>query len=499
MRLPDTLYDAAQVSALERLAIEAHGIPADVLMDRAGISALTLLRSVWPRAHKPVVVCGPGNNGGDGYLLARRALEAGLEPCVLSVGPPPRSGPAAGARAKCEAAGIRVQPFDASILALGDVVVDAIFGIGLVREVQGAMRAAVEAINAARRPVLAIDIPSGVNADSGAVMGAAVRADATITFIGLKAGAYTGGGREHVGEIYFDDLDVPKEIYAAVTPLARRLTETPLASMVKRRRRDAHKGTFGHVLAIGGDQGMAGAVRLAGEAAYRSGAGLVTIATHPTHAAQLSAARPELLAYGVVDGLELRPLLARASVIAVGPGLGLGAFGQALFTTALDSCLPMVVDADALNLLALDPTERRDWILTPHPGEAARLLETTTAAVQSDRFDAVRALQKRYGGVVVLKGSGTLIAASEHEPIWLCDRGNPGMASGGMGDVLTGVIAALVGQGYALADAAQLGVWVHAAAGDDAAAAGETGLLASDLFPLLRTRLQRLASHAVRS
>lgn len=494
MTLPDALYRSAQVRELDRLAI-AGGIPADELMARAGAAGLALLCTRWPRARRIVVVCGPGNNGGDGYVLARHAQERGLDVTVAAVGAPARQGPAHAARAACEARGMRVSGLQMVDVGNADVIVDALLGIGLDRDVTGDMRAAIDAINGAGIPVLSLDVPSGLNADTGAVMGAAVRASATIAFIGLKIGLYTGGGRAQAGDIYLDDLGVPSALHADIAPVARRLTAARLRGVPPPRRADAHKGTFGHVLVVGGGPGMAGAVRLAGEAAYRVGAGLVTVATHPDHAATVSAARPELIAYGVRDGAELLAHVARADVLALGPGLGQDAWARSLVTAALEARKPMVVDADALNLLAHDPLKRGDWALTPHPGEAGRLLGTSAAAIQADRLAAVIALHERYGGTVVLKGSGTLIHGDGDTPTDLCDAGNPGMASGGMGDVLTGVIAGLAAQGVSLHDAARLGVWLHATAGDAAAAAeGEIGTVASDIFPHLRKCLADLVN-----
>jgi NAD(P)H-hydrate epimerase len=226
---------------------------------------------------------------------------------------------------------------------------------------------------------------------------------------------------------------------------------------------------------------------MAGEAAARVGAGLVSIATHPDHAALLNAGRPELMCHGVATAEALRPLLERASVVAVGPGLGLGqaGWGRVLFEAVLDSGRPLVVDADALNLLALARQQRDDWVLTPHPGEAARLLKTTSAAIQADRFAAVAALQAHYGGTVLLKGAGTLVLGPVEVPA-VCVQGNPGMASGGMGDVLTGVIAGLLAQGLDFTEAAETGARLHSTAGDKAAEGGERGLLAGDLLPWLR-------------
>jgi NAD(P)H-hydrate epimerase len=239
-------------------------------------------------------------------------------------------------------------------------------------------------------------------------------------------------------------------------------------------------------LVIGGDTGMAGAARMAAEAAARCGAGLVSIATRVSHAGFQAAVRPELMFRGVENPAELEPMLERATVLAVGPGLGRSDWARALLDAALARELPLVLDADALNLLAAEPSYRDHWILTPHPGEAARLLGMTPAEIEADRFQAVTALTERFGGVCVLKGAGSLIATSGMA-MALCRAGNPGMGSGGMGDVLTGVIAGLVAQGLSPWQAARAGVFIHARAGDLAARAGERGLLATDLTPYLRT------------
>ncbi|HEY5682410.1 MAG TPA: NAD(P)H-hydrate dehydratase [Sulfuricaulis sp.] len=497
MDLPEALYTAAQVRELDRLAIEARKIPGATLMQRAGEAAFDLLRARWPRARRVAVVCGSGNNGGDGYVIARLAREYGLTVIALGLDTPEKiKGDAAAARKKAKSAGVAMRNFQADLLGGQDIIVDALLGTGLEREVDGEWCAAIEAINHSHIPVLAVDIPSGLNADTGRVMGAVVRASATMTFIGLKPGLFTGTGREHAGEIFFNDLKVPPDIYTKIPVMIKRLTEASLHGLMPMRRQDMHKGDAGHVLVIGGDRGMPGAARLAGESAYRAGAGLVILATHPEHAAHISAACPELIVHGVATPEALRPLLARADVIAMGPGLGQGEWGNALFGTVLDTKLPMVVDADALNILAADPLMHADWILTPHPGEAARLLGLSIEEIQADRFAAAHELVASFGGVCVLKGAGTLIASLYDGVVSVCDRGNPGMASGGMGDVLTGVIAGLRAQGLISPMAARLGVWVHAAAGDDAAANGESGMMASDLLPYLRHRLNRLVGHA---
>lgn len=484
--LPLALYRAAQVRELDRIAIQERGIPGYTLMSRAGAAAFAALRERWPQARQVVVVCGGGNNGGDGYVVARLAHQAGLAVQVLTLSDPTQlEGDALTACEDTRAAGVAIQPFAADRLAGADVIVDAILGTGLEREVSGVWRDAIKAIDGQGAGILAIDIPSGLQADCGAVMGIAIHADLTITFIGLKQGLFSGRGPDCCGTVLFDDLQAPADIYSRIHTATRRYTGEDLPELLPRRPRSAHKGNHGHVLVVGGDLGMAGAARMAAEAAARCGAGLTSVATRRIHAVAQAAARPELMFRGVEDMAELGVLLARASVVAVGPGLGREEWGRELFQFVLDSDLPLVMDADALNLLAENPVMRDNWVLTPHPGEAARLLQMTSAQVEADRFTAVSELVLRFGGVCVLKGAGSLIAQQE-EGIGVCNSGNPGMATGGMGDVLTGIIAGLLAQGLTPWQAARTGVYLHGRAGDLAAEAGERGLLAMDLLPFLR-------------
>ncbi|HET7174897.1 MAG TPA: NAD(P)H-hydrate dehydratase [Gammaproteobacteria bacterium] len=484
--LPEALFTSAQVRELDRVAIEKARIPAPELMQRAGHGAWRILANQWPGVGRILVLCGAGNNAGDGYVLAAEAQVQGREVTLLTLGDPARL-PAAAAemRGRFLKAGGTETKFDGK-LPPADLIVDALLGTGLDRLLQGDWLRAVEAVNAAGLPVLSLDIPAGLNADTGTEMAGAVRADVTVTFIGLKTGLFTGAGPECCGLLRFDDLGVPASVYAGTPPRALRLRSSRMRERhLPPRRRDAHKGDFGHVLVVGGDQGMGGAARLCAEAALRTGAGLVSIATRRGHVEALLAGLPEAMSRAVESAEELAPLLARASVVAVGPGLGQDAWGKALLQKILASPLPLVVDADALNLLAKSPAKRGNWILTPHPGEAARLLDATKAHVQGDRFTAVEALARRFDAVTVLKGSGSLIAVLG-ETTSVCTAGNPGMAAPGMGDVLTGVIAALVAQGLALSDAARMGVYVHASAGDLAARQGERGLIARDLMEPLR-------------
>ena len=487
-KLPLDLYRAAQVRELDRIAIQERGIAGYTLMNRAGDAAFQYLRQRWPAARRIAVLCGSGNNGGDGYVVARLARQAGLAVQVLTLADPEMlRGDAQTAWRDAQAASVAIQPFHTSALHGVELLVDAILGTGLERPVSGAWREAIETLNAHPAEIFALDIPSGLHADTGAMLGVAVRAAATLTFIGLKQGLFTGSGPSCCGAVQFADLQVPADIYPALHPASRRYAGEDLPTLLPRRPRSAHKGHFGHVLVIGGDLGLAGAARLAGEAAARCGAGLVSVATRAAHAGLHAAARPELMFHGVEHPDALAPLLDRATSIALGPGLGRGDWGRALLRAALSSDKPLVVDADGLNLLATEPAFREPWILTPHPGEAARLLKMTPSEVEADRFAAVEELALRYGGVAVLKGAGSLIASREEGQVALCTVGNPGMASGGMGDVLTGVIAALVAQGLPRFAAAKAGVFLHGQAGDQAAqAGGERGLLAGDLLPFLR-------------
>lgn len=484
--LPQTLYRAAQVRELDRIAIEDCGLPGATLMARAGASGFNALREHWPQARSIAVVCGLGNNAGDGFVLARLALEAGLQATVLQVGDAGRlRGDALSARqALLEASG-SISPFSQELLSTADVIVEALFGTGLDREVAGEWRQAIEAVNASNRPVLALDIPSGLHADTGQVLGAATVAEVTISFVGLKQGLFTGQGPAYCGTILFNDLGVPAQLYSRVPASATRVNWRSLPKL-NPRPRVAHKGNYGHVLVVGGDYGMAGAARMAAEAAVRVGAGLVSVVTRPGHAPIISGQRPELLCHAAERIDDLYPLLRAASVVAIGPGLGKSDWASQLFSAVLETQLPLVVDADALNLLSQKPVRRDQWILTPHPREAGRLLGCSTAEVQVDRFNAVAKLQERYGGIIILKGAGSLVLP-QSQPVAVCNGGNPGMASAGMGDILTGIIAGLLAQSLDMDTAARLGVCLHAEAGDQAALEGERGMLAGDLLPFLRS------------
>ena len=491
-RLPLPLYGASQMRQLDRAAIEDCGIPGIELMRRAGRAAFALLRQRWPGARRVGVLCGTGNNGGDGAFVAGLARQAGLEVALWLAAEPGRlRGDAARALAYAREQGVVPEGLpSATALAAVDVLVDALLGTGVRGELRAAQVRAVQALNAAPVPVFSLDLPSGLCADSGRSLGAAVRADCTLSFIALKPGLLTAGGRDLVGRLYHAPLAVPPAAFAGIKPVAKRMDLDSVATLAPPpRRRDGHKGSYGHVLVIGGVGGMAGAALLCARAAARAGAGLVSLATHPDHAAALAGAAPEIMVRGVSAGRQLDPAVARASVLVVGPGLGQEVWSAQLLRRSLDAGLPTVIDADALNLLAAQgaaPAAAVAHISTPHPGEAARLLGCVTAVVQADRLAASAQLQLRLGGVVVLKGSGTLVAAGDGG-VALCSDGNPGMACGGSGDVLSGVLGALLAQGLPAEAAARFGVCLHARAGDMAALeGGERGMMASDLLPWLR-------------
>ncbi|WP_404470990.1 NAD(P)H-hydrate dehydratase [Vreelandella venusta] len=481
------LYKAAQVRELDRRTI-AGGIESFALMQRAASSAWHSFRSRWPQARSVTVLCGGGNNGGDGHVLAALAMQAGLKVQRITLKPLNElKNDAARAAALATAAGVGCEAWQAGTALVGDVIVDALLGTGLTGDVEGETRRAIEAINAAQQPVLALDIPSGIAADSGAVLGVAVEASCTVTFIGDKIGLHTGDAPAYAGEIDFRPLGVKAQVFFDIPPTAWRLDDTLLQSAFTPRSRTSHKGNLGHVLVMGGAPGFGGAALLASQAAARLGAGKVSLATSPDHITASLVRCPEVMAHAVRGAAEASELPCQADVVVVGPGLGQGAWGQAMLQCALQSQAPLVVDADGLNLLARHwPDLRRDdWVLTPHPGEAARLLGCTVADIQSDRPAAAQALQRARGGVVLLKGAGSLVAGPTG--LVVCPYGNPGMASGGMGDVLSGMLGTLMAQYHSSEQAAWLGVMIHALAGDEAAKAeGERGLLASDLASYAR-------------
>lgn len=485
--LPTSLYTAAQVREIDARLIAA-GTPGFELMQRAAHAAWRSLRRRWPDEQWITVMAGRGNNAGDGYLIAALAQRGGRQVQVLAVGDPQQlQGDAAQAFAVAREAGVTMLPWTPEA-SLQGVLVDALLGTGVSGEVREPYASAIRAMNNSRQPVLAVDLPSGLCADTGRVLGEAVTADLTVSFIGLKVGLFTGEGPDRVGELVFDDLQVDGAIVDQVQPGIERLCAANLPTLAPRKP-TAHKGSFGQVLVIGGDLGTGGAALLSAEAALRCGAGMVTLATRPEHVTASLVRRPEIMCSGVESTYALTALTQRADVLVIGPGLGQAPWGRSLLSLAPQCRVPQVWDADALNLLAAGAVELpSDCLLTPHPGEAARLLGITVGDVQADRPAAARMLASRYGCTVLLKGAGTLIAHSDGR-LALCDRGHPAMASAGLGDVLAGLAGALLAQGLAPFGAACLAVWLHAVAGERLGKQGR-GLAAADLIPAIRQLLE---------
>lgn len=486
----DRLYTAEQVRRLDMCAIEGHDIPGIELMERAGQSVFEAARHAFPEARSFLVLCGGGNNGGDGYIVARLAREAGIEVDVCALKDPGElSGDALLAAQRWREAGGSTQGWPIDDLGRYDLIFDALLGTGLDRAPAGSYAEAIEAANSAESLVVAVDIPSGLNADTGAVVQLAMVADLTATFIGCKRGLFTADGPDYSGDVYFDDLETPDSVRDSEPDSGILIQEEVILNNLPPRLLNTHKGSYGWLLVIGSDQGMSGAVRLAGEAALRSGAGKVTVATHPGHSNSINVACPELMVRGIDRPEALDELPRQVDALVIGTGLGQGDWGKALLQQCLETSCPSVLDADGLNLLALHPgwAERADkqWILTPHPAEAGRLLDCSAREVQQDRVGSALRLASRLQAVVVLKGCGTIIAGPDQRYA-ICPLGNPGMATAGSGDVLSGVIGAMLAQGLDAWQAALTGVVAHASAGDLAAAqVGQRGLLASDITAFL--------------
>ncbi len=506
--LPSSIYQAKAVREIDRMAIEEYGIAGFELMQRAARFALHALLKRWPNSNHLSIVCGSGNNGGDGYVMAALAARKGIQVELFYLSEPQQlSGDAQRAYEMSREQQLACRPFSLAAWqersgrqSDSEVIVDALLGTGLHSEVRGHYAEAIAAINEANSHVFSVDIPSGLSADTGQVLGCAICADATASFIAIKLGLLTGAGRSHAGEIYFDTLDTPEQALNSQAPCARRLDLETLLAQLPPRKLDSHKGKFGHVLLIGGDEGYGGAIQLAARAAVRMGPGLVSVATQASNAAGLVQAQPEIMAHGMRNLHDLTPLLDKASHVVVGPGLGQSAWSQQMLYAALESGKPCVLDADALNLVAQEQvTLAGSHIFTPHPGEAARLLGCCSTDIQNDRLSSVLALQKKLSGSVLLKGSGSLIAHSQ-DIIHLCTDGNPGMASGGMGDVLSGMIGGLLAQGFTHEFSLDLAVCLHAKAADLVAQhEGQRGLLASDLIAPARRLLNgSQCSHSVK-
>ncbi len=481
------VYLTAEVRRIETAAAALPDHPQ--LMERAGLAAAQLARELSGGTGKPVLMlAGPGNNGGDAFVIARHLRQWWFNVSVVFAGDEKKLSPdAAGALAAWRAAGGTL--LDA-IPSQQDwsLIVDGLFGIGLQRDVDGRHAELIAAANLSGVPILAVDVPSGLESDSGRVLGCAIRAQHTITFIGLKPGLLTLAGPDYCGNIHLHtlDLDVPALLPAHGAVVGSAV----LGAALKPRTRNAHKGDFGSVGIIGGAHGMVGAALLAGRAALKLGAGRVYVGLIADDAPLLDPNQPELMLRAADEVLKLDHL----TCLAIGPGLGLSPDAAVYLRHALAMPLPLIIDADGLNLVASDDKlkvilKQRDApsLLTPHPAEAARLLNCDTRDIQHDRIAAARKIAQELNCGVVLKGVGSICAMPDQS--WAINTsGNPGMASAGMGDVLTGMIAALLAQGTDARTALQASVWLHGAAADTcvAAGAGPVGLTASEVLNMAR-------------
>ena len=485
MSLISKVYTTDECRELDRLAIEEHDIPGFTLMQRAGAFVFTTIQDRWPGIRSLRVVAGSGNNAGDGYIVATLAHQAGIETEVQQVGAPKRL------RGDALLAWQQLQEHQVSTtsnFARADVIVDALLGTGARGALSSAYQDAITQINSSGEPVVAIDVPSGVDASSGGLLTEnPVKAELTSMFIGAKLGLFTGPGLRFRGDLVFTDLGIPPQVYHRV-PGVPLLDTTSKRPVLLPRDPLAHKYQFGHVVIVGGDHGMGGAVILAAESALRSGAGLVTVLTRHEHVPAVLAKRPEVMVIGIDESADLSSYLARADVLAIGPGLGQTSWGHTLLGTALALELDrFILDADALRILKSQRwTVPPGSIFTPHPGEAAFLSERTTPEVQADRPACVKELSHEYGCTVILKGPGSLVASHGQ----LCSVSqfvNASLATAGSGDVLTGIAAAVYARVGEPVQAAEAAVSIHGASGARALRENPTrSLIASDLIDSIR-------------
>lgn len=475
------LYSIEQTKEIEQRAL-TMGCSGLLLMKRAGWQAFQWALQSFPKTQRVYVLCGAGNNGGDGFAFAQYAYLAGWQVDVGLVVSPAQvnSNESVSLLSELASLGVMPKPYNPSVCAQADLVVDALLGIGARAGLSSELLATISSVNALQKPVLSLDVPSGLNADTGMHLGDAIRAQQTMTFLTHKPGLVSADGADYAGEVRVTSLGVTEAVFADIRPVSKLLNVAQTEQGLVARKKNAHKGQFGQALLVGGDEGMLGSVMLAAQTCAYTGAGIVRVVTRSEHAPLVMVKCPEVMAYG---DRNLVDLLERSTVVAVGFGLTDSVWSKQVWQQVLLSDKPKVVDAGALRLLAAQPSYREDWILTPHPGEAAALLGLTTKEVQADRLAAVVALQEKFGGVVVLKGNGTLVYDGNEAQI--CDFGDGALSTAGMGDVLAGMIAALVAQGLPLSVAAVQGVMLHAKAGEQLAQ-GSRVVMASQLSERVR-------------
>lgn len=515
---------AGEMRKIDQVTIESYGIPGSVLMENAGLQVLKVLTEVLGRlvARRITILAGKGNNGGDGFVVARHLFNSGARVETVLVGKEEEVvGDARLNLHILRQMGAPVREFHndtadelMELLVRSEMIVDALLGTGIKGSPQGPVAAAIDLVNRVAMenqvPVISVDVPSGLDADTGAVPGPCIRASRTVTFGYPKLGQFLYPGAGYVGELTVADISIPAGAperaglrgETAITLITPGLVEP----LIPRRTPDTHKGACGRVLVVAGSPGLTGAAALAGNAALRAGAGMVTVAVpsvlHDIMEVKLTEVMTRPLPCSAEGTLipEAAPLIlelaAEADAVVLGPGLSTrGGVAQVIRAVVPRCSAPLVLDADALNIVAEDMTcvkERTGpTVLTPHPGEMARLMSSTVRAVQADRVDAVRRVAASSGATVLLKGAYTLVAEPEGK-LWINPTGNPGMATAGSGDVLSGLVAALLAQGLNEAAGAWLGAYLHGLAGDLAfAERGEWGLTAGDILDSLATAFIR--------
>ncbi|MGF1764328.1 NAD(P)H-hydrate dehydratase [Aliivibrio kagoshimensis] len=495
--LPVPLHLSSTVREGEKEAARALNISMFDLMQRAGQSVFSVIEQRFNHGRHILVVAGIGNNGGDGFVVARLALQSGYQVTVWQVGNSARlSEGAQRAKQQFLDVGGEVQSPQAQIDEDIDLIVDAILGTGIAGQVRPDVQGVIDTINQSKRPIIAVDIPSGLDSDSGRILGCAIRATLTITFIAVKQGAVTGQARRVTGELLFAGLGVD-HIFTQQNPTQTLLTHPDWLNSLSEREQDSHKGSHGRLLIAGGAEGMSGAAYLAAAASLRAGAGLTAVICHDSSCGAIRGLLPEAM---VATQAQLTTRLTWCSVICLGVGLGRDEWGETLYNTlhhhtANNEDIPKLIDADGLFWLANSDDQSEKWqnlVITPHPGEAAMLLDCDISEVEANRYQTVLSLCKKYRCITVLKGAGTLI--SDGETVVVCHAGNAGMATGGMGDLLAGIITALLGQGYTPMRAATLGTLLHSMAADhEAQQFGEVGMVASDLLSSIRLMVNKRA------
>ena len=486
------IYDPSTVAEVDNKAIHEFSMPGIELMEKAAAYAFQCSQECFPNIDSIQIFCGSGNNAGDAYLFGCYAIDHGITTSVIYLSNPKTlKGDAYSAYQRYKAKEGKLIQWNENININCDLIIDGIFGIGINRPVKGTFLKAIELINQNSSPVLSLDIPSGLSGENGKIMGTSVRADITITFVGKKIGLYINDGPKVNKRIKFSNLDIPEDCFEKAQPILEETNESHISQILRQRKKDSHKGNFGHVLVVGGNHGMGGAVRITAEAALRTGAGLVSVITRSENAQTILKIRPEIMAHAIEsDHKNLPHIIDSVDVIAIGPGLGQDQWAKGLYDSVLESNKPLILDADALNILAQNPQQKEDWVLTPHPGEAARLLACSNSEIQSDRLKSLKNLCDAFGGVVLLKGQNTLIGRKATIP-HMISAGNPGMSTAGMGDLLTGIISALYAQfrDQDLQLLTSVSALIHSTAGDRAARSGERGIIATDLFVELKDLL----------